>query len=226
MDKDPTDEWILRVAEKEEEDESRILRTRACQMQTTNDPKYFLREIELRKEKEVMERELLVARREIELLRRSQNANNDKREYRVKWKQWISAIERPIVIRDALYLRDTRGRSRNFVDIRRRRNEVFLARYSYRRNINRTVFPSRKRAGAVRRGMTEWQKHGRKGGIPIGTFVISSRAATYGAGETWAGKILGNVKKEGAAAGKERHAGGASQWGQGNNEERGNMEWR
>lgn len=35
----------------------------------------------------------------------------------------------------------------------------------------------------------------------IGTFVISSCAATYGAGETWAGKILGNVKKEGAAGG-------------------------
>ena len=31
----------------------------------------------------------------------------------------------------------------------------------------------------------------------IGTFVISSRAATYGADETWAGKILGNMKEEG-----------------------------
>lgn len=33
----------------------------------------------------------------------------------------------------------------------------------------------------------------------IGTFVISSRAATYGTDETWAGKILGNVQEEGAA---------------------------
>lgn len=30
----------------------------------------------------------------------------------------------------------------------------------------------------------------------IGTFVISSRAATYGADETWAGKIQGNAKEE------------------------------
>lgn len=33
----------------------------------------------------------------------------------------------------------------------------------------------------------------------IGTFVISSRAATYVADETWAGKILGNVQEEGTA---------------------------
>ncbi|KYN02227.1 hypothetical protein ALC62_07011 [Cyphomyrmex costatus] len=111
----------------------------------------------------------------------------------------------------------------------------FPSRYSYRRNINGTAFLSRKRGGAVRRSVTEWQKHGRKAefrcepesgdnlsrdyhrrptareiiriiyvchanGIfnvtkarEIGTFVISSRAATYGTDETWAGKILRNV---------------------------------
>lgn len=41
----------------------------------------------------------------------------------------------------------------------------------------------------------------------IGTFVISSRAATYGADETWAGKILGNSKKRGSRE-RERNAEG------------------
>ncbi|KYN40508.1 hypothetical protein ALC56_05453, partial [Trachymyrmex septentrionalis] len=108
----------------------------------------------------------------------------------------------------------------------------FLSRYSYRRNINGTAFLSRERGGAVRRGVTEWQKHTRKAEFrcepesgdnlsrdyhrhptareiiriiyeakEIGTFVISSRAATYGADEMRAGKILGNMKEEGRVSG-------------------------
>jgi len=61
----------------------------------------------------------------------------------------------------------------------------------------------------------------------IGTFVIFSRAATYGADLRDVGRKNSGEREGRESRGREWNAGGrASQWGQGNNEKRGNMEWR